>query len=119
MKASTIILAGTVVFLIILVGQTDAGPVIASFTFEADQLGSMPAGWSAGSYDGFLIDAYVTDTTAGSGSRSFYMNDYKYPSQISMRASLGSTYKSGVYQLTGKARVEQNNQSVSPFTLLG
>ena len=119
MKASTMILAGAAAVLLTAGAGTAARVNIVSFTFEDDTIGSMPAGWSeVGGYDGNPITAYVTDTTAGAGSKSFYMDDWACGSQLCLLASFDA-YNSGVYQQTGKARVEQTNRMVIPFTLVG
>jgi hypothetical protein len=44
---------------------------ILDFTFESDTVGSMPAGWSAGGYDGNTVTAYVTDNYCWYGHKEF------------------------------------------------
>ena len=93
------------------------GGSIVSFGFEDKPVGSFPSGWISGSYDGFPVDAYVTDTTAGEGTRSFYLNDYKSVSQISAKTQFASR-SSGQFRLTGMARAEQNDTVLNPFGLI-
>jgi len=90
---------------------------IVDFTFEGDVIGSMPSGWSAGSYDGFPVTAFVTNTTAGDGSNSFYMDDYISVSQLASKTSFAPQF-SGLFQQRGMARVEQNDAIIAPFTLI-
>lgn len=97
--------------------MANAVPLV-DFTFEGDTVGAMPSGWTSGTYDGNPVEAYVTDTTAGAGTQSFYMDDYVGVSQISMRTSFTSQ-SSGLFHQTGMARVEQDDVSIEPFTLLG
>ena len=108
-----------IVVLWALVANSTADAEIVNFTFEGDTVGSMPTGWSETSgYDGNSVTAYVTNTTAGAGAQSFYMDDWAGPSQLSLRTSF-APQSSGLFQLTGMARVEQDDVGLRPFGLLG
>ncbi len=108
-----------IVVLWALVANSTADAEIVNFTFEGDTVGSMPTGWSETSgYDGHSVTAYVTTTTAGAGAQCFYMDDWAGASQLSLRTSFASQ-SSGLFQLTGMARVEQDDVGLNPFGLLG
>jgi len=106
-----------VLALAIVSGGTAEAAILSS-GFETDPVGSMPPGWTAGSYDGNPVTAHVTDTAAGSGVRSFYMDDWAGGSQLGVRTSF-PTQSAGLLRQTGKARVEQTDVAIAPFTLLG
>jgi hypothetical protein len=106
------------IFFMLLIGisGTSYATEIFSYTFEDDLVGGLPSGWTPGDYGGNPVNAYVTDTIAGAGNKSFFMNDYVWIEQLSFDIPVGS-FSGGVYKLQGMARAEQQNTDIGPFML--